>query len=48
MAACETCWETAFKISRMQGRPQVEVYHELLAANPTDLSHADLHDLIES
>lgn len=42
MSACETCWNTAYRISRMTGRPQAEVYQELIKANPSDGSHAEL------
>lgn len=31
MSACEQCWANAFRVSRMTGRPQVEVYYEELA-----------------
>lgn len=40
MAACETCWATAYRIARMTGRPQAEVYRELIArTDPSDGSH---------
>lgn len=39
MAACETCWETAYRIARMTGRHQADVYRELIAKPVTDGSH---------
>lgn len=39
MAACEECWSSAFTIARLTGRPQAEVYRELIAASPK--SHGD-------
>lgn len=39
MAACETCWSTAYRIARMTGRHQAEVYRELIKASPSDGSH---------
>lgn len=30
MTACEKCWTDAYPIARTTGRPQAEVYHELV------------------
>lgn len=32
--ACDECWARAYGIARAAGRHQVEVYRELIAANP--------------
>jgi hypothetical protein len=42
MTACETCWNTAYRIARMTGRHQAEVYQELIKANPSDGNHGDV------
>lgn len=34
MAVCEECWIEAFAIAYRTGRPQAEVYHELIDASP--------------
>ena len=33
MSACEKCWNEAFGISQREGRPQTEVYREVLVRN---------------
>lgn len=41
MATCEACWDDAYFRSRLTGRPQAEIYRELLAENDGKPGHQE-------